>query len=292
MTDKTHLRPGPFAAQLALVDLPAAQALARDFSGNTFEGWILTDLALRLVERDPAEAERIWKGTARMGRRVGIDEALTWRMAAVDPGRARRILESSPRIDLQPGWFLFLALGARGRDEPASRRAFDEGLRRLDRLMQDQPERFQMIAGSLLPVVERIDPTMVPEVVWRDVALRPASGNPRTLSEYSPSRLIEDVAWYDREVAAALFEPTRQRIEHTEDRELATWRTEFLAWSLFDPRAAVNRLEKVPVSDDSAPNANAARIAVASSLGLSYEERWRAVWPYSQAVLGRTRRRF
>ena len=32
--------------------------------------------------------------------------------------------------------------------------------------------------------------------------------------------------------------------------------------------------------------------AVASSLGLSYEERWRAVWPYSEAVLGRTRRRF
>ena len=102
--------------------------------------------------------------------------------------------------------------------------------------MQDQPERFQFLAGMLLPVVERIDPAMVPELFWRDVASRPPFGNPRTISAYSPTRLIEHLAWYDREVAAALFEPTRERIEHTEDRELATWRAEFLAWSLFDPR--------------------------------------------------------
>jgi hypothetical protein len=292
MTDKTDLRRGYFAAQLALVDLPAALAVARDFSGDTSEGRILTNLAIRLIERDPAEAERIWKGTFPMRRLAGTDETLTWKMAAVDPGRARRVLESAPGIERLPDLFLFLALGARERDELASRRALDEGLRRLDRLMQDQPERFEFIAGSLLPIVERVDPAMVPEVFWRDVASRPPSGNPRTVSAYSPSGLITYLAWYDREVAAALFEPTRQRIEHAEDRDLATWRAEFLAWSLFDPRAAVDRLEKVPVSDDTVPIANAARIVVASSLGLPYEARWRKVWDRYKVVLGGTERGF
>jgi hypothetical protein len=122
MADKADFRRCYFAAQLALVDLPAALSLTRDVSGNREEGRILTSLALRLIERDPAEAERIWIGTARMGRLVGTDEALTWKMAAVDPGRARRVLESGPWAARQPELFLFLALGARERDEPASAR--------------------------------------------------------------------------------------------------------------------------------------------------------------------------
>jgi hypothetical protein len=293
MTDKADFRRGYFAAQLALVDLPAALALVKDLSGDTYEGRILANLAFRLIERDPAEAERIWKRPARRDHViVGIDETLIWKMAAIDPVRARRILESWPSIDRQAELFLFLALGERGRDEAASRRALDEGLRRLDRLMRDQPARFQSIAGRILPVVERLDPAMVSEVFWRAVASRWPSGNPRTITADSPSGLITYLAWYDRDVAAALFEPTRQRIEHTEDRELATWRGEFLAWSLFDPRAAADRLEKVPISDDTTPIANYARIAVAGSLGLPYEERWGEVWSYYGTALGRGRWRF
>ena len=146
-------------------------------------------------------------------------------------------------------------------------RALDEGSAASTGSCGSSPSDARPSPGAMLPVVERIDPAMVPEIFWRHVASRPTSGNPRTISAYSPSHLIAHLAWYDREVAAALFEPTRERIEHAEDRELATWRAEFLAWSLFDPRAAVARLEKVPVSDDPDSNANAARIAVASSLG-------------------------
>jgi hypothetical protein len=125
----------------------------------------------------------------------------------------------------------------------------------------------------LLPAVERIDPALVPEVFWRFVASRPPFTNPRTISTYSPSDLIEDLAWYDCDVAAALFEPSRDRIEHTEDRELATWSSEFEAWASFDPRAAVARLEKVPVGPDA--STNTARLRVASLLGLSHEQRSR-----------------
>ncbi len=181
---------------------------------------------------------------------------------------------------------MFLVLGARERDEFAARQALDEGLRRINRLMQERPEQLEFIAGSLLPIVERIDPARVPELFWRDVASRPPFGNPRTISAYSPSYLNQHLAWYDREVAAALFEPSRARMEHTEDRELATWSNEFLAGSLFDPRAAVARLEKVPVSSDPGKDANAARTFVATFLGLPYEARWRRIWSYWEAIFG------
>ncbi len=117
----------------------------------------------------------------------------------------------------------------------------------------------------------------MPEVFWRYVASRPPSANPRTISVYSPTDLIRRLALYDREVAAALFESSRHRIEHTEDRELATWSSEFEAWSSFDPRAAVARLEKIPVGAD--PSPNDARIRVASSLGLSDKQRLQTLWP-------------
>jgi hypothetical protein len=293
IAEKTDFRRGAFAAQLALVDRPAALAIVKDFAGDRQQGRILTNLAFRLIEKDPAEAERIWKQSARMGR-VGqeTDQALAWKMAAVDPGRALGIVESWPQAVMQPDMFIALALGARQRDEAASRRALDEGIRRLDRLLQDQPERLQSFFGSLLPVVERIDPGAVPEVFWRDVAARPPFDNPRTISAYSPSSLIQRLACYDREVAAALFEPTRERIEHTEDAELATRRLDFLAWSLFDPRAAVERLERVPVRPDPDAEANAARIEVARSLGLPYEQRWRSVFDRYEIILGGPARGF
>ena len=70
---------------------------------------------------------------------------------------------------------------------------------------------------------------------FKGVASRQTFDNPPTIRLYSPIEVIPYLAWYDREVAAALFEPTRERIERTDDRELATWQREFEAWSHFDP---------------------------------------------------------
>ncbi len=103
----------------------------------------------------------------------------------------------------------------------------------------------------LLPLVEQIDPALVPELFWRVVATRPSIGNPRDvpgdIAKHWSSRLVAVLGWYDRDVAAALFEPIRVQLEHTDDLALARSREEFLAWSIFDPRAAVARLKQVPV---------------------------------------------
>ncbi|MGP0062323.1 MAG: carboxypeptidase regulatory-like domain-containing protein [Isosphaeraceae bacterium] len=289
LADKTDSHRGNFAAALALVDLPTALAIAKEFEVKRTAGGIRAGIALRVMERDPAEAERLWKDLR--GGRLGLLETLCWKMARVDPGRARRIITGFPWLTQRPEMLFFLALGAQARDPSASRQAFEEGLRAIDRLMQEQPERFQFFAYILLPVVERIDPALLPEIFWRVVAARPSFGNPRTSSPNSPNYSIQHLFWYDREVAAALFEPTRERMEHIEDRELATWDTEFRAWSLFDPRAAVARLEKVPVVSETGARANSARTGVARSLGEPYELRWRRYWAEWQLVLGGSRQR-
>lgn len=85
------------------------------------------------------------------------------------------------------------------------------------------------------------------------------------------------LGWYDREVAAVVFEPVRTYIEQTDDQTLADRQSEFQSWSIFDPRAAAARLEQLPLATELA-TANGAREIAAETLGLSYEDRWRRLW--------------
>ena len=163
-TDKTDLTPVRFACRLARVDLPAALAIVKNPNGDRAPARIQYGIALRLIERDPAEAERLWTA-AKGGRAVLMDPTLCWKMATVDPARARRIIENLPgRAAFDPENFLSIALGSKTRDESASRRAFQAGLQGIDRRLEQSPERYQRTAGTLLPIVERIDPALVPEV--------------------------------------------------------------------------------------------------------------------------------
>ena len=174
-------------------------------------------------------------------------------MAATDPARARRLVDEAQRYYDSPQTYLFLALGLKPRNPAAADEAFRKAMEGIDRLMKEGVEYSAMRGnrGVLLPLVEQIDPVLVPEVFWRAVATRPPIGNPRTLFYESPIELAILLGWYNREVAAAIFEPVRSQIEQTEDRELAHWGNQFLSWSIFDPRAAVARLEQVPVAAES-----------------------------------------
>ena len=143
--------------------------------------------------------------------------------------------------------------------------------------MEESPERYFQITLGLLPVVEQIDPALVPEIFWHHVASRLPYGDPRGNDDAVTAYLTEELAWYDREVAAALFAPTLARIGQTDVNVLATWRFQFLAWSAIDPRAAVARLEQTPISLDSNPvrTNNFARFAVGASLGRTRQEQLR-----------------
>ncbi len=278
-TDKTGFKRGMFAARLAQVDLPAAEAIARDFKGDSDEARILGNMAFRLAVEKPDVAARLWRQIAGMRRLATMDPILCWKLASVDPARALQIVDGWPNSEFnsQPHLYVYLALGAKARDESISRQAFRTALQGLDRLMEERPERYASVSRALLPAIERIDPALVPEILWRYVASRLPYGNPRAVHLNFPTGLITEVACYDREVAATLFEPIRARIEQTDPTELAAWGEEFRAWSLIDPRAAVARLEKVPVPQEpDVRKANcAARFVVGASLARSREERWR-----------------
>ena len=287
--DKTDFQRGMFAAKLARVDLPAAEAIARDFKGASNEGRILGNMAFYLADTSPADAERLWRQSAeKMGGLRMMDLVLCWKLAGVDPARALRVVDALPNISLTPEKYFYVAVGARARDESLARQSFQTALQGLDRMMEERPLQATGAVLWLLPVVEGIDPGLVPEILWRLVASRLPYGNPRALDVGFPILLIEELAAYDRQVAAALLEPALARMEQTDPKELATWMFEFLAWSVIDPRAAVARLEIVPIAQDTdvLKRKNGARFAVGAALARSRERRWSTRRDERQVILG------
>ena len=293
-TDKTEFGGASSPRSSPWSTVPAALAIAKDFEGDRSRSGSSAISALRLIDQNPAEGERFWKEIERVSR-GDLSRRSAGRWPAVDPVRARRVIEGFPLDRVRnPNCSCSWPWVRRRGTSPPARQAIDEGLR-WDRPAHARAARtsYQFVAGTLLPVVERIDPALVPEVFWRDVASRPPFGNPRTISAYSPSR---------SDPAPRLVRPRggRRAVRaesspdgaHRGPRAGDLGASEFVAWSLFDPRAAVARLEKVPVSPDSGPSANAARLAVATSLGLPYEARWRRIWSYWEVILGGPKRGF
>jgi hypothetical protein len=132
----------------------------------------------------------------------------------------------------------------------------------------------------------------VPDLFWRAVAARPPVGDPRSVSESSAVSLTLSLAWYDREVAAAVFEPVRAKMQGTDDGEMFLRSSDFVAWSIFDPRAAVTRIARLPVTPKLEPNAGVAAHLVAEMLSLSYEDRWRRIWTQYTEMRGLFERDF
>ena len=115
LIDKTEFKRGIFAARFALVDLPTAETLARDFKGDRSEARVLGNMAFVLAETKPDEAERLWRQTAGKQQPGFMDSVIAWKLAAVDalahtesstrtrkPATAPRPISTSP-------WALALA---------------------------------------------------------------------------------------------------------------------------------------------------------------------------------------
>jgi hypothetical protein len=280
--DKTNPVRGRFAARLARVDLPSALAIANEFpAGGDFSStWVRWNIAVGLAADDPAEAERVLRGIRQTTERVSVPPEMALKMAMVDPARSRRLTDESQRYYDHPQTYLFLALGLKSRDMAAAHQAFQTAMQRIDPSLNEEPDYSSRLGfnGLLLPMVEQIDPALVPEFFWRAVATRPLTGNPRSVRDFPVSHLVALLGWYDRDVAAALFEPVRAQMELSDDLALARMGTEFLAWSILDPRAAVARLEQMPVDPKLGLTANRGSVDVAGILVLPHEARWRKIW--------------
>ncbi len=271
--------------QLARVNPPIAINIARELSATHRPpaNLILRNVAVALAADKPAEAERVLRMVPQEEGQRWLAPAIAWKMAMTDPARARRLVDETQRYYDSPEAYLYLACGLKGRDPLAAEEAFWKGIKGIDRLLEEGAEFLAMQirggTGALMPLVEQIDPTLVPEVFWRAVAARPAIGNPRSLNDPSLSQLVQLLSWYDHDVAATVFETDRAMMEQADDRELANRVDWFLSWLLLDPRASVARVEQLRATADlDTKDILQLSYGLGQRIGRSYEDRWWLTW--------------
>ncbi|MGC8641541.1 MAG: hypothetical protein ACP5XB_16875 [Isosphaeraceae bacterium] len=131
-----------------------------------------------------------------------------------------------------------------------------------------------------MPLVESIDPTLVPELFWRVVADPPVANDPR--EEYGRDDVLRQallLARYDRAVASALYEPVRGGLVRPganggEMRPVELW-----LLGALDPRQAVAVVESMPDPNNlETGGVNWLRMILADQLGRGGDMMWTRVW--------------
>jgi hypothetical protein len=276
---------GAFAEELAQIDLPAALALTKDLADAREFDRHHGNIAHELAGRDPAGAERVL-GMVRDGfQRDQYAVRVVYRMATTDLDRARRLARAIDNIELRAYGFGQTALALAESNKPGALGLLDEAFDELDRAAasggKDRTTIYSptSIAGALLPVAERIDPALVPESLWRALALRPPTpkdGAREVAAAWSDAQLAIMLARYDRGLARALLEPLAAPDGLPGAR--TGGRGDFpVALAVVDPRWAVSGVEGLPDDPDLKvyQAKNAARLAVAAALGRTGQRRWR-----------------
>ncbi len=283
---------GHFAKELSQIDPPAALKLievlgeGEDFEPDRYR----LNIAQELAGRDPAAAERVLDDLKRPASIVRHGPRIVHAMALKDPARARRIADRMATFPDEVRTFPFhhpyalgmMALALADTDKAAARALLEESYRELAGLAKEGRRAFQdmedaaVVAAALLPVAERIDPSLVPGYFWRAASWR------GTATAASRSRSMPDavlallLARYDRDVARALLEPLVSGGLSKPGGEAGS---SLLAMAAIDPRRAVTLLETVPDDPDAGLNPfrnpkNEARLQLAGALAARPEDRW------------------
>jgi len=259
----------------------------------------LAEIAFQLAIDHAAEAEQVFNlRESGHGELNSLPQTLRLchRLAQVDPTRARRIAASLGDPWTRACAWAYTALGLAEKDKAGASEAMDRAIQEIDRLRESGPGPDQVGGGRLylyrtnpaaliLPIVERIAPERLAEVFWRAVALHTRIKTDREIQLQRSNIGYECIllARYDRQVAAAIFEPIDSYL-----RSLATRtgpRDEIdpsiiIAKGCIDPRSAVALLESVTTPRDSRRSDPAyhARLRLAEVLGLPPENRWMRLW--------------
>jgi hypothetical protein len=160
-----------------------------------------------------------------------------------------------------------MALAVADVDKPQATAWLREAFDRLDQVADGSKARDASrdpaaVAAALLPVAERIDPALVPELFWRAVALH----TPRAGSEIrSDAVLALLLARYDPSVGRTLLEPLADRAITSSATDLVPLIT---ALAILDPLRAVRLIEELPEPADLTfhRTRNEARLTLAGAL--------------------------
>ncbi|QEH36055.1 Alpha-2-macroglobulin MG1 domain protein [Aquisphaera giovannonii] len=268
----------PFGEAMAAIDLPAAEAfLARRAPGGSDdEGVRMRDrgaMAIRAAVSDPAAAGRL----ARELRHVpnfSESQAVLLRvarnMARRDLPGARAVLDlldgaatpgATASGSLRPYGLALLADARAAIDPDGARGLLDEafaGLRaaaEADLTRPTYPPVPSVMAG-LLPLVERLQPDRVAERLWLALACRPTRIEPLEASRVSTTLdLAMLLSRYDRQVAAAVYEPAGARLPELAGQEYVGGLFNYggsgdplKVLAAYDPRALAALIERLPES--------------------------------------------
>jgi hypothetical protein len=260
--------------------------------------YALIKITFHLADRSPADAERLLRtasSSARSARRVDhYVLAVGWRMATRDLARARSLTDLIGNGDIELKSF---ALGLMAKslgpsDRAAALRLIDEAYAELDQLRArgriSQIASISGVAGGLLPIVEEIDASRLPEFLARAIALRPAPGE-WSEGSWVPeqnAQLAMMVARYDRKLAAQVIQPDLDRLGtlslSVRGVDLRTHAT-LCALALIEPLKAADLIESLPDSPTlglrgSVPGKNDIIVEAAKLLSLHGDDRWRYVY--------------
>ncbi len=282
---------GYFASRLARVNLPAALALLGGIDQAPSHVVQIGNLAARIAASNPADAERLVTKIRGLRRSYGVTLRTCQNMARADLSRARRIAMDQESAGLRAGAVIFTAYGLRSSDRQSARNLVRQALAEMDRA-RDQFDLDRSNSAAYMPVVESIDPALVPELFWRAVADLAVPDDPRV--EYGREDVLRQallLARYDRQVASALFEPAviASAARGTDAGQMIPTELELLA--AINPRRAVAAVEAMPEPSNLGirGTVNWLRIILSNQLGRDDENLWGRIWQNSglAVVLGR-----
>ncbi|HVC95097.1 MAG TPA: carboxypeptidase-like regulatory domain-containing protein [Pirellulales bacterium] len=240
------------AEVLARIDLPAALELIKDLAEDAYRDETHGQIAYRVANRQPAEAEEVLEMVRDPYCRERWTERICSRMAPTDPRRARKLAASvsNPyRRALALGWMA----GARAAADPVQARDWlDDAFAELGRLVaagearQRGPQSAAVAAALLLPVAETIGPGLARDYFWRTVSFRIShfDGDEQdVLADAAALALL--LARYDRPTARRLLEPVVELFERRVVSEMSECGGIVIsAMYMIDPRWAAELVER------------------------------------------------
>lgn len=275
------------AQSVALTDLPAALELIKDLRTEGEYDRQHGKMAIRIADKNPAEAERIvalLKEPSRLYRYT-VRPIICYRMAPVDLERARRIADNSGDPYYRAYGYAKIAQALAKSKPVEAGNLLHEAFAQLKALVESGKDGGNgmydaaALAAALLFVAEQIDPQLVPEFLWRALALRqpPTDKEKERGRSYLEARsashdasLAMALARYDRGLARAVLEPWSKRVAALLDKGTYPHRV-YDAAVLIDPHWAIDLAQQLP---DSPLKTEIARSQV-KLLSLQGHELWR-----------------
>jgi hypothetical protein len=284
---------GAFAEEFSQIDLEAALALTHDLSDESAYDRHHGNIALEIAARRPADAQRVLGMVHQQSNRDRCSTGVCYRMARIDLARARQIAGAVVDPHRRAFALGMMAQALSASDKATAAELVGEAFSTLSDLVdgeqREQSSRHEPhgVAAALLPVVESIDPSLVPEYFWRVLSLRrdvTCGSETRVLGRYGEGdrmRLSDPVlaaclARYDRDVAWMVLRPPGDETLERGSREFP--RFYLAALAILDPKAAVGLADGLPEDNEQTRRAKErAWSEVVWALTRTSQERWDSI---------------